>query len=244
MPAANVPRAGDYGIDAPPVVRNLILGGAAGLLLAATIYGLHGAGLSGLVRMLYCTGLFAGLSWLATGLLMIYGSKVRKLRLRDRLLDELALRGDELVPQPVRRFVTSGGSPNGLCSTASSARTWPRSSARPPIAIPAATSRPSSPRSSIGICAAASFATASPVSAVRPAATSCSSLFRAKKAACVRLVRPGAWPILRRIFVTAFCRRCQCASGSSRSRGDFGFYWHGGPSQGNRKVVRRKTVGP
>jgi len=97
LPAASVPRAGDYGIDAPPVVRNLILGGAAGLLLAATIYGLHGAGLSGPVGMLYCTGLFAGLSWLATGLLMIYGSKVRKLRLRDRLLDELALRGDERV---------------------------------------------------------------------------------------------------------------------------------------------------
>jgi hypothetical protein len=49
----------------------------------------------GMFRTLYRTGLYAGLSWIASALIMIYGSRVRKLALRDRLLDELALRGDE-----------------------------------------------------------------------------------------------------------------------------------------------------
>jgi SAM-dependent methyltransferase len=96
-PGATAVRAGDYGIDAPPIVRNLILGGVAGIALAGALYGLGRASVPGLPRTLYHTGLFAGLSWLATGLHMIYGSKVRKLRLRDRLLDALSLRGDEHV---------------------------------------------------------------------------------------------------------------------------------------------------
>ncbi|MFO0578759.1 MAG: class I SAM-dependent methyltransferase [Polyangia bacterium] len=96
-PAVAVPQRADYGIDAPPVVRNLLFGGAAGLITAAVIHALGADQGAGLLRALARTGLFAGLSWILTALHMIYGSRVRKLRLRDRLLDELALRGGERV---------------------------------------------------------------------------------------------------------------------------------------------------
>lgn len=89
------PSRADYGIDAPPVVRNLLLGGLAGLVLAAALSVNGSATVPGLLRTLYRTGLYAGLSWIATALWMVYGSRVRKLRLRDRLLAELVLRGDE-----------------------------------------------------------------------------------------------------------------------------------------------------
>ena len=131
---------------------------------------------------------------------------------------------------PARRFATSTVNRSGLCCTASSERTWPRSWLKPPIAIPAAICRPSSPKSSIGICAAASFATASSASAVPLAATSCSSPSHVRTEACVRPAAPGAWPILPRIFGTTFCPRSPCASGFSLSRSDFDFYWPGGPS--------------
>lgn len=87
----------DYGIDAPPVVRNLIVGGVLGLLIAAGIHVAGGDQQAGLLRSLFRTGLFAGTAWIATALHMIYGSRVRKLRLRDQLLDELKLRGDEVA---------------------------------------------------------------------------------------------------------------------------------------------------
>jgi SAM-dependent methyltransferase len=94
--AAQPPHA-DYGIDAPPVVRNLILGGLAWLLLAGALHLIGKSDDPGMFRALYRTGLYAGPSWIVSALLMIYGSRVRKLKLRDRLLDELALRGDEQV---------------------------------------------------------------------------------------------------------------------------------------------------
>jgi arsenite methyltransferase len=42
-------------------------------------------------------GLWPRLSWLAAAILMRWGSRVGKLRLRDRLLDTVAWRGDEQV---------------------------------------------------------------------------------------------------------------------------------------------------
>ena len=99
--AANQPVGGDYGIDAPTVVRNLLLGGAAALGLAAVIYFFVDPHPTGLLRSVFRMGLFAGPSWMVTGLVMLYGSRVRKLQLRDRWLDQLVseqcLRGDERV---------------------------------------------------------------------------------------------------------------------------------------------------
>jgi SAM-dependent methyltransferase len=79
----------EYGIDAPGVVRNFFLLAAACLV---------GAGFAAwvfpwLAPPLACIGLTFGLQ----GGVMLWGSKVGKLRLRDRVLDALALRGDERV---------------------------------------------------------------------------------------------------------------------------------------------------
>lgn len=123
--------------------------------------------------------------------------------------------------QPVRGFATSGESPSGRCSTASSARIWPHSLLKPPIAIPAASCPPSSPRNFRATCAAASSAMASPASAVPLAATSCSSPSRARIAAYALPAAPDAWPVPLLIFETMFYPRSRCANGFSRSRGDF-----------------------
>ncbi len=79
----------NYGIDAPTAVRNLILGGAAALVLAVFSYLLDW----GLTRM--ATVIAVG--WLAVAGWMVWDSKVGKLWSRDRLLDGLHLRGDETV---------------------------------------------------------------------------------------------------------------------------------------------------
>ena len=84
------PRA-DYGLDAPHVVRNLLLAGAvlAGLAMAADRLGDWGRFRPMLFSM--AAGFLAG------GLLMTASSRFGKLGARDRLLDRLALQGHEAV---------------------------------------------------------------------------------------------------------------------------------------------------
>ena len=84
-----MPLRADYGIDAPGVVRNLAIIGIA-LLAAAAAFAFWFPPL-----LWSCLG--AGVSLAGTAAIMLWGSKVGKLRLRDRLLDGLALRGDERV---------------------------------------------------------------------------------------------------------------------------------------------------
>ncbi|CAN5240115.1 class I SAM-dependent methyltransferase [soil metagenome] len=79
----------NYGIDAPGAVRNLIFGGAAALVLAVASYLLDW----GLTR----PATVIGVSWLLLAGWMIWDSKIGKLWARDRVLDGLELRGDELV---------------------------------------------------------------------------------------------------------------------------------------------------
>ena len=79
----------DYGIDAPNVVRNLAVAAVVALGLAAA-FGVW-------FPPFFWAFLFPGLSCAATAGLMLWGSKVGKLRLRDRVLDALALHGDERV---------------------------------------------------------------------------------------------------------------------------------------------------
>ena len=88
-PAAKAKRP-DYGIDAPGAVRNLAIGGAAALVLAAAAFHL---GWAPLVRM--ATG--AAIGCLFSAGWMVWGSKVGKVRGRDRLLDSLPWQGDEAV---------------------------------------------------------------------------------------------------------------------------------------------------
>jgi SAM-dependent methyltransferase len=90
----------DYGLDAPAVVRNLLVAGAAGLLLfAGKVLGLWSAVLPiGPVRFeLAPMGLFAGGGCLAMGLWMLWSSKVGKARRREKLLDQLTWTGRENV---------------------------------------------------------------------------------------------------------------------------------------------------
>ena len=89
------PRA-DYGIDAPPVVRKLsqrgvvltIIGIAAFLFLSEPRW---------LKYIIGYWGVFGGASMLLTALLMVWSSKIGKLRMREKLVDSLHLHGEETV---------------------------------------------------------------------------------------------------------------------------------------------------
>jgi arsenite methyltransferase len=80
----------DYGLDAPGVVRGFAIAGAA---LAALTVGLVVLGVPALPEL---TGLSA-VMFIATVAAMVHSSRRGKLVERDRLLDRLALRGDEEV---------------------------------------------------------------------------------------------------------------------------------------------------
>jgi SAM-dependent methyltransferase len=86
----------DYGIDAPTVVRNLAMGGA-GAIVAGVALGAWLSRPGWLPRVLHIWGFAAGSSMLITSALMLWTSRVGKLRERERLLDTLGLRGDETV---------------------------------------------------------------------------------------------------------------------------------------------------
>jgi arsenite methyltransferase len=85
----------DYGIDAPPVVRGMIVNGA--VLMAAGAIARYLITRSSLGSSLWSAGLFSGVSLWASAAYMVYCSKVAKFRLRDQLLDGLQWRGDEKV---------------------------------------------------------------------------------------------------------------------------------------------------
>jgi arsenite methyltransferase len=80
----------DYGLDAPALVRNFAIAGAA-LLIAGLALAV--VGVPGLAGPLW----LAGAMFLATSAAMLHSSKRGKLIERDRLLDRVGLRGDEHV---------------------------------------------------------------------------------------------------------------------------------------------------
>jgi SAM-dependent methyltransferase len=90
-------RRADYGIDAPGVqLRFLIVGTscvAAGIALILVGRARH----AGFARGLAPPLLSIGVTFLLTAGLMFWGSRVGKLRLRDRVIDQLSLRGGERV---------------------------------------------------------------------------------------------------------------------------------------------------
>ena len=86
----------DYGIDAPTVVRNLALGGTALVLGGAAAF-LFISAPRWLMYVLGYWGVFAGGSMLLTSLLMMWSSKVGKLRMRQMLIKSLQLKGNETV---------------------------------------------------------------------------------------------------------------------------------------------------
>jgi len=81
----------DYGLDAPGVVRNFLLIGAAGLLSFITLL----LGLWNMrqrVAMVLVPLTWMGLAFGVTGLWMVYGSRIGKVRSRERYLDRLPWR--------------------------------------------------------------------------------------------------------------------------------------------------------
>jgi SAM-dependent methyltransferase len=86
----------DYGIDAPTVVRNLALGGAAIIVIGIAAFSLLSEP-RWLGYVLGYWGIFAGGTMLITSLLMVWSSKVGKLHERQSLVQSLGLKGNETV---------------------------------------------------------------------------------------------------------------------------------------------------
>ena len=87
----------DYGLDAPRIVRSMFSRGAWTLAVALVLYVVNRSEYPGpALRMCGVLALIA-LVFLAIGAVMVWSSRVAKLRLRDQMLDSLALRGDERV---------------------------------------------------------------------------------------------------------------------------------------------------
>jgi len=87
----------DYGIDAPLVIRRFLLFGMSGLMAAVFLMIARREWLPFWTGYLIVPCLIVGCTFLIQGGLMIWASKVGKLRLRDRVLDEIRWRGDEYV---------------------------------------------------------------------------------------------------------------------------------------------------
>ena len=88
---------GDYGIDAPPAIRNLVISGVASIIAGIILHSILASTQSLIAIILLVCGLLAGASMLVTAALLIWSSKVGKLQLRERLIDSLALHGTETV---------------------------------------------------------------------------------------------------------------------------------------------------
>src|SRR5438552_5811389 len=86
----------DYGIDAPSVVRNFALLGAAGVGIGLFCW-VFRSSFAPWSYALANMSFWPGLAFLFTALAMIYGSKIGKLHFRDRLVAALNLQGNERV---------------------------------------------------------------------------------------------------------------------------------------------------
>jgi len=87
----------NYGIDAPLVVRNLVAGGVVAGVAGAVLYGVVVPVWPVAGTVLSIAGFVSSFCLLATGGLMVWGSKYDKLREREKLIDTLGLSGSEKV---------------------------------------------------------------------------------------------------------------------------------------------------
>jgi arsenite methyltransferase len=89
-----MPQKPDYGIDAPGVIRTMLLIGAALILSGILFPKIH----LGQVTILWRgSAVWPGASFLASGFLMLTYAKWGKFRHRDRMLNMVPWRGDEQV---------------------------------------------------------------------------------------------------------------------------------------------------
>lgn len=87
----------NYGLDAPHVVRGMFTRAGWLLLFAILIWYLNrGNAPSNAIALLNALG-WPGLAFLIVGAVMVWSSRVAKLRVRDRLIDSITWRGDENV---------------------------------------------------------------------------------------------------------------------------------------------------
>lgn len=95
--AVPVPLHADYGIDAPRLIRRFIWRGVLIFLLGAGLYIMNRVDApSGGLALFLVLG-FIGLGFLAAAGIMVWSSRVAKLRVRDQILDSMPWRGDEKV---------------------------------------------------------------------------------------------------------------------------------------------------
>jgi len=87
----------DYGLDAPRVVHSMFSRAAWIIGIALVLYFVNRSEYPGPAARMCGVLALIGLFFLAIGVDMVWSSRVAKLRLRDQLLDSLALRGDERV---------------------------------------------------------------------------------------------------------------------------------------------------
>ena len=87
----------NYGIDAPGVVRRFFQMGVLGIVLGlGSIFATKRAVLPW-AHIVTFPALAIGSTFLLEGAIMLWGSRVGKLRLRDKLIGSIPWRGDELV---------------------------------------------------------------------------------------------------------------------------------------------------
>jgi SAM-dependent methyltransferase len=90
----------DYGLDAPTLVRNFLLGGGvlaiAGLGLLIWGFSLRGTA-GNIMASIAIAVLITGIISLFSGTMMIWSSRSGKMHARDKLLEGLQLHGDETV---------------------------------------------------------------------------------------------------------------------------------------------------
>ncbi len=87
----------DYGIDAPEVVRRFVIIGAVGIIAGILLTLLHNAGKIGAADGFASPLISIGGTFLLTACVMLWGSKIGKLRLRDRAINRIKWHGDEKV---------------------------------------------------------------------------------------------------------------------------------------------------
>ena len=87
----------DYGIDAPYVIRNLLIGAAAALIVFALMATGVWSGRIGPVRFGATGFLFMSIGLAASGFGMWWGSRYGKVKEREKLISLIDWRGDEQV---------------------------------------------------------------------------------------------------------------------------------------------------
>lgn len=84
----------EYGIDAPGVIRNLLVGGAASLVAGRLVPSVTLGGITFILKPMFIN---TGVGCLLAGVLMLLYAKYGKFGHRDRILNVVKWRGDERV---------------------------------------------------------------------------------------------------------------------------------------------------